>query len=60
MQVANHLVLRDIYTLDESYVRLRDEGCVQAIHTPPRGERGPLGRWYIVTIGKSVGVFNDW
>ena len=58
--IANPLDLRDIYHLDAAYVQLRDPDCVKAIHTPPRGERGPLGRWYIVTIGKSVGVFNDW
>ena len=58
--VTDHVDLGDIYHLDKSYVRLRNQGCVRAIHTPPRGQRGPKGRWYIVSSGKKVGVFNDW
>ena len=58
--VPNHLDLGDIYYLDESYVRLRDLDCVRRIHTPPRGERGIKGRWYVVTVGREVGVFCDW
>ena len=58
--VPNHLDLGDIYELDASYVQLRVQGCVRKINTPPRGHRGPKGRWYFVCIGKVVGIFNDW
>jgi len=57
---SDHFDLRDIYELDDIYVQLRDSTCVRAIHTPPCGQRGPLGRWYIVCVGKTVGVFNNW
>ena len=30
------------------------------IHHPRRGEQGLKGRWYYVTAGTQVGVFNDW
>ena len=58
--VSDQFDLGDIYVLDESYVQLRDSTCVREIHTPPRGERGPMGRWYIVCVGKAVGIFNNW
>lgn len=58
--VSDPFDLGDIYDLDNSYVQLRDPACVRAIHTPPRGQRGPSGRWYVVCVGKTVGVFNNW
>ena len=58
--VSDHSDLGDVFDLDLSYVQLRDAGCVRAIHTPPRGQRGPKGRWYVVCVGREVGVFNDW
>jgi len=58
--VSDHFDLGDIYELDDTYVQLRDSACVRAIHTPPRGQRGPSGRWYIVCVGKAVGIFNNW
>ena len=30
------------------------------IHHPRRGEQGPKGRWYYITAGTQVDVFNDW
>ena len=60
IEVADHSDIGDVFDLDASYVQLRDAGCVKAIHTPPRGECGPKGRWYIVCVGREVGIFNDW
>lgn len=58
--VFDHSDLGDVYDLEVSYVGLRDAGCVKAIHAPPRGQRGPKGRWYVVCIGREVGIFNNW
>ena len=30
------------------------------VHHPGRGEQGPSCRWYYVTTGREVGVFNNW
>jgi len=60
IEVADHSDIGDVFDLDASYVQLRDAGCVKTIHTPPRGEHGPKGRWYIVCVGREVGIFNDW
>jgi len=59
-EVTDDFDLGDIYDLDVAYVQLRDPGCVREIHTPPLGKRGPLGRWYFVCVGKTVGIFNNW
>ena len=54
------LDLGDIYDLDASMVRRRTLGCNAVIHCPPFGEIGSQGRWYFVTCGKKVGIFNNW
>jgi len=57
---SDHSELGDVYDLDHSYVQLCDIDCVRAIHTPPRGQCGPKGRWYFVCVGREVGIFNNW
>ena len=50
----------DIYSLDASMVQLRNPNCNPVIHRPPRGEMGSQRRWYFVSCGRKVGVFNEW
>lgn len=52
--------LGDIYHLDASMVRLRTPNCKPKIHLPPRGVQRSQNRWYFVTCGRKVGIFNDW
>lgn len=58
--VSDQLDLGDVFDLDDTYVRLRDPNCLRQIYVPPRGKQGPKNRWYIVCVGREVGVFNDW
>jgi len=43
-------------------VRVQDPtiGTLQEVHYHFPGQRGPRGRWYIILVGREVGVFNDW
>lgn len=45
--------------LDESLVRC-SVASKRKIRHPPPGEQGSQGRWYFVTRGKMVGIFNEW
>jgi hypothetical protein len=51
--------ISDIYILDKSLVRCRTSNKCD-IHRPPRGEKGSQGRWYFVSRGTEVGIFNEW
>ena len=50
----------DIYDLDETLVRCQLTTRTPWIYCPPRGQQGSQGRWYYVTQGTQVGIFNEW
>jgi hypothetical protein len=49
-------------SLDASLIRVRfpDRPFERKIHHPPLRHVGSAGRWYIVCVGRQVGVFNEW
>ena len=49
----------DVYTLDECLVNCHTSSK-RLIHRPPIGKQGSQGRWYYVTRGTKVGIFNEW
>jgi hypothetical protein len=50
----------DIYDLDVSLVKCEIPNHVPTIHCSPLGDGGSQGRWYYVSHGRKVGIFNEW
>lgn len=58
---AQPVDIGSVYKLNALLVKYRyPSSTTPTIHTSPVGTRGSKNKWYVVTIGRVVGIFNEW